>query len=361
MNEKPVIILGGGLWGGLLAYRWKQLHPKLEFLLVESQEHFGGNHTWCFHESDISTGAKDWINPFIVQSWDGYKVKFPSYEKTLKTPYHCVSSEKFEKLLLQTFLPDCYRISTHLTMDEAITQSSWVVDARGFFHSPNNGYQKFLGLELELKNAHGLQEPILMDALVPQTDGFRFMYSLPFGTHKVLIEDTRYSLSEEMNNSEFKEEILSYARKQGWQVRNILREERGILPLPISAVENKDSEAVQLGGIFHDTTGYSFPDAVRLIDLLLEETPSRENFERIVRRYRQERTSDRRFFRLLNWFMFRASTDEERYRMLEFFYRHSPKLISKFYSGKLTTLDKLKFFIGRPPISILHALREILV
>ena len=32
-----------------------------------------------------------------------------------------------------------------------------------------------------------------MDATVPQRDGFRFVYTLPFAPDRVLIEDTYYS------------------------------------------------------------------------------------------------------------------------------------------------------------------------
>lgn len=361
MSTKPLIILGGGLWGGLLASRLQQLYPEVEYLLIEEQASFGGNHTWCFHEKDVSEKSLTWLSPFMMNSWDGYTVKFPTYEKTIRSSYHALSSQIFHQVLMRVLPQDRYRLSTKLSLDEALSKGSWVIDARGKFLLDEMAYQKFVGLELELDAPHGLLHPILMDVQVPQIDGFRFIYSLPFSPTRLLIEDTRYSLSPEINDSELKQSIINYSEERGWRIKKILRMERGILPLPLSEVTFKESEAVQLGGLFHDTTGYSLPDAVRLIERLLEKRPSRENFQKVVENYRHERLSDRSFFRLLNRFMFRASSDADRYRMLEFFYRHSPQLISQFYSGELSTFEKLRFFLGRPPVSIISAIREAII
>ena len=46
------------------------------------------------------------------------------------------------------------------------------------------------GVEVQLKKPHGLTAPMLMDAQVPQTDGYRFLYVLPFDPRTLLVEDT---------------------------------------------------------------------------------------------------------------------------------------------------------------------------
>ena len=50
-----------------------------------------------------------------------------------------------------------------------------------------------MGQELELESNHGLEQPILMDATVPQVGGFRFVYVLPWTASSVLVEDTLYT------------------------------------------------------------------------------------------------------------------------------------------------------------------------
>ena len=63
----------------------------------------------------------------------------------------------------------------------------------GRFAALDLGWQKFVGREYRLAAPHGLERPIVMDATVDQTDGYRFVYCLPFAEDRMLIEDTYYS------------------------------------------------------------------------------------------------------------------------------------------------------------------------
>jgi lycopene beta-cyclase len=65
---------------------------------------------------------------------------------------------------------------------------------------------------------------------------------------------------------------------------------------------------------------------------------------------------ERAFYQLLNRMLFRAAPPEDRYRVLEHFYRLPEPLISRFYAGRLTRLDKLRIVSGRPPVPIGKAL-----
>ena len=60
---------------------------------------------------------------------------------------------------------------------------SWSWMRAGQVSSPHGaqGFQKFVGLELRWNRPRSVKhEPVLMDACLPQQDGFRFMYLLPF-------------------------------------------------------------------------------------------------------------------------------------------------------------------------------------
>jgi geranylgeranyl pyrophosphate synthase len=102
-----------------------------------------------------------------------------------------------------------------------------------------------------------------MDALVPQRDGFRFMYALPLARDRVLVEDTYFSGSPELHSAEIEGEILAYAERSGMAVRGVARRESGVLPLPTSTPPMNEPEpdaplqAGYQGGWFHPTTGYS--------------------------------------------------------------------------------------------------------
>ncbi len=72
-----------------------------------------------------------------------------------------------------------------------------------------------------------------MDATIPQTDGYRFIYVLPFGPRTLLIEDTHYSDAAGFDAASYEAEVLAYAEARGWRVASILRRERGALPITL--------------------------------------------------------------------------------------------------------------------------------
>src|SRR5687767_6159065 len=72
-----IIFVGGGLANGLAACRLKETRPALKILLLEGADRFGGNHTWSFHQHDLSPADRTWISPFLSQSWPAYQVFFP--------------------------------------------------------------------------------------------------------------------------------------------------------------------------------------------------------------------------------------------------------------------------------------------
>jgi lycopene beta-cyclase len=109
--------------------------------------------------------------------------------------------------------------------------------------------------------------------------------------------------------------------------------------------------------LFHHTTGYSLPDAVRLADLvasmrdLATVTVATTIRDLALRRWREQS-----FFRLLNRLMFRAAAPAERYRTLEHFYRLPEELIGRFYAGHPRRRDALRVLSGRPPVPLMRAL-----
>jgi lycopene beta-cyclase len=116
------------------------------------------------------------------------------------------------------------------------------------------------------------------------------------------------------------------------------------------------------GGFFHPTTGYSLPDAVRNAVLLADQ----RSFDGAALHDLFEREGDstwrrRDFYRTLNTMMFKAAAPNERYKILERFYRLDPALISRFYAGRTSMLDKMKIMTGKPPVPVgkaVEALRD---
>jgi lycopene beta-cyclase len=325
-----MIIVGGGLWGSLLAYRLRQVRPEVAFELHEAGPTLGGNKTWSFHQTDVSASNFAWLAPFIRSSWSGYHVKFPQYSRFIETPYHSISSERLHELVN----------GKNVHLNSTVIPDGFFIDARGVSASVKCGWQKFVGHEVSYEDGHGFTHPVLMDATVEQIDGFRFIYYLPFDANRLLIEDTRYSSNPEMNFPE----------------RDSLRREEGKLPIPF---EETHSHETSLGGIFQDTTGYSLPDAVRVIELLVQSDLKETTVKKILADYRKSRRWDRAYFRLLNRLMFKACLPAQRYKVLEHFYKLPLPLIQRFYRGEMTMGDRLRLFKGKPPVPVKAAFRSL--
>jgi lycopene beta-cyclase len=242
-----------------------------------------------------------------------------------------------------------------------------VIDARGPRRSSHLvlGWQKFLGLEVRLEAPHGLARPVIMDATVPQLDGYRFVYLLPMAPDRVLIEDTRYSDAPALDRKALAADIATYAAMQGWKIAEVVREEAGVLPIALAGDidaywDDATTGAADAGlraALFHPTTGYTLPDVARQAEAIaaLPELTTAAVRASLVE-MSKTRWRERAFYRLLNRMLFRAAEPDRRYQVLSRFYRLSQPLIQRFYAGRSTAGDKLRILAGRPPVPISRAL-----
>ena len=213
---------------------------------------------------------------------------------------------------------------------------------------------------------HGLRWPIIMDATVPQIDGYRFVYSLPLDERRLLIEDTYYSDTPALDLDRLRGGIEAYAATKGWHIARDVREETGVLPIVLAGDMTRywpaDARAVPRSGLraalFHPTTGYSLPDAAALADqIALLPLITSQSVATCVRRESLARWDERGFFRLLNRMLFMAGSPQARVNVLARFYRLPEPLIRRFYAAQLTTLDKARIVAGKPPVPLLAALK----
>jgi lycopene beta-cyclase len=374
-----VVLVGGGLANSLIALRLRALRPEVGVLLLERDERLGGRHTWSFHADDLAPDEHAWVAPLVAHSWPRQDVRFPAYSRRLETAYFSITSESLRAVVEKT-LGEGVRTGVEVAGvgadGVALGDGTWiaagaVVDGRG---DPGRahlelGFQKFLGRTFALEAPHGLEGPVLMDATVPQTEGFRFLYTLPFGERRLLVEDTRYSDAPGFERDALRAAIGAYAFSQGWRVAGVEEEEEGCLPIvldgDIEAFWGSGPPGVARSGmraaLFHPTTGYSLPEAVRLADAIAVSPDLRGPALYALTRERSREAWRRgRFFRLLNRMLYRAAKPEERYRVLEHFYRLPQPLVGRFYAGRPTWGDKLRVVSGRPPVPVGKALRALL-
>lgn len=372
-------IVGGGLAGGLIALFLAHLRPEARVLLVEAGERLGGDHVWSYFDSDLDRADRPIVAPLAAHGWAGYDVAFPAHRRTLDATYNSITSERFDAVL-RARLP-AERIVTRARVlgvgatalvlaDGMRIEARGVIDARGPADLAllDLGWQKFVGRELLLDRPHGLVRPVVMDATVDQIDGYRFVYLLPFAPDRVFVEDTYYSDGPELDAARVAARIDHYARARGWAVKATGRTEQGVLPVAMGgdfeaywrSGGNNVAKAGVRAGLFHPTTGYSLPDAVRTARLVAELADwSGPALHAALHDHARRHWQARGFYRLLGRMLFRAAEPAGRYKVLERFYRLDERLVRRFYAGTSTAFDKLRIVAGRPPVPIGRAVRAL--
>jgi lycopene beta-cyclase len=366
-----IAIVGGGLAGGLAALALAAKRPDLDVRLVEPGP-VGGNHIWSFFDSDIARKDRWLVAPLVRHHWPRYDVRFPSHERRIRMGYKSITSEALAEAVAAA-LPEGRIVvdkAKHVAPDHVLLSrggrlsAKHVIDARGAgkFPSLDCGWQKFVGRALAVKGGHGVEHPIVMDATVEQIDGYRFVYQLPFDAETIFVEDTYYSDDADLDVAVVGERIAAYAAAQGWDVTTETREETGVLPVAIAGdfdrlwpASDRTARIGARAGIFHATTGYSLPDAVRTA-AALPALVDHSNLPALLRARAAMAWRRQRFYRMLGAMLFRAAEPDERYRVFERFYRLAPGLIARFYAGRSRMADKLRILSGKPPVRVGRAL-----
>lgn len=372
-EEYDTAIVGGGLQGCLLAHAIAHLRPDAKVLLVERGSDLCGNHTWSFHESDIPQQARVWFDRLVAHRWPGYLVRFPRLSRRVGLPYATISADGLRAatrrlasdverqagrggLVIRTgetgeiVSPTCVRLG-----DGTRVVAATVIDCRGRAAShglpQGAGYQSFIGHEFRLGHRWPAAEPTVMDVREDQACGFEFLYELPFGPDRVLLEYTRFS--EEPTCDESRAEALIAARlaEAGADATQRVRTERGCLPMPYAAPARNLGGSVAggyAGGWYHAATGYSIPLAVRFADIVARAAP-----ERLVDELATAAAADslrRGFTRFLNRLLFCLVMPRDRWKIFRRFYRVlSEERIARFYAHRFTIADAARIVIGRPP------------
>lgn len=369
-----LVLVGGGLANSLIALRLKALRPELRLLILEQGATLGARHTWSFFDTDVTAAQRAWLDPLVAHRWPGYGVIFPGLKRRLSTPYQSATSERLHAVVSQALGPAAIRLRTRaarleptrvtLTSGEAVPARA-VLDGRG--PGPASGpaqalvlaWQKFVGRTLRLVHPHGLTDPVVMDATVPQLDGYRFFYVLPLDERRLLLEDTYYSDGPALDRSVIRSRLDAYALSLGWSIEAVESEEEGVLPIALGGDMDRFwagetvAHAGLRAGLFHPTTGYSLPDAAALADAIAGARDlSGPALLELTRRRSQEAWRKRGFYRLLNRMLFRAADPAERWRVLRRFYGLPQPLIERFYAGRSTRADAARILCGRPPVPI---------
>lgn len=371
MTEYDYILVGGGLQSGLLALALAEHRPAARVCVLEAADRVGGNHTWSFHAADVPPGAEALIDPLVAASWPGYEVRFSDFTRVVPSRYATVTAGRFDAVVRKVIAERGWdlRLRTRadvvtarrVTLDtgEAL-DGRCVIDARGPRDAGGCGFQKFLGLEVETTTPWPDRLPVVMDAAVPQDDGFHFVYTLPLSPTRVLVEDTYFSDTPGLDYPVARRRVEEYlgARVGGWKV---VREEFGVLPMPWQPGPPPPPGGPLVGGYaggwFHPATGYSFPVALRFAVAVAAVHP--EEAQRAAAALADRLSPRWRFARFLNRLLFRLVPPDARRQVFARLYRTlPPSVLARFYALEFTAADAARIVVGRPPrIDPFRALR----
>lgn len=379
--SQRLIIAGGGLAGVLTAIAFADARPDVDLTLLEAGPTLGGNHTWSFYATDLDRAATQLVEPFVAHRWTGYDVRFNDFARTMSTGYRSATSERLHHFASERLSPrvrfdakvaaiDASTVTLH--SGETMTADA-VIDARGArsLDGAVLRWQKFLGREVRLTAPHGLTRPTIMDACVPQIDGYRFVYLLPFTPDTILVEDTYYSEEPHVDPAELRARVDDYVAGRGWRVAENLRDEQGALPLLLSGdvatlwrSAAPAGSAVPIGlraGLFHPVTGYSLPVAARTAVALatMGGPVTTERLRAAVGEIVHRHFARSRFDRLLNRLLFLAGAPADRHKILARFHKLPQSLIERFYAGSMPPQHQLRVLVGKPPVSVFAAVRAL--
>jgi len=372
------ILVGGGLQSGLIVLALKYYQPQSKVLVLERFDRLGGNHTWSFHPKDVSATANDWLSSAIEHQWPSYQVRLNQFEKKIDLSYASISSEYFAAAVKRSIEDDEFGVVrtntevSEITANEITTSKGerysgrMVMDCRGPMPSGAHpytqcGFQKFWGFEIALESDWPFAGPVLMDDRVDQSDGFRFIYTLPFERRRVLVEDTRFANQPAIDRDDCLNQVRFYLAAIGVEDWTIIREENGILPMPISSEllpgvglspsSRGNSHATcggYAGGWFHAATGYSFPLALAFAEAIAKSTP--ETAGSSIAKLASIHRTRSQFGRFLNRLLFRLVKPTARYQIFRRFYKVlSNDSIARFYSHQFTWRDAFRIVVGWPP------------
>jgi lycopene beta-cyclase len=368
------LVVGGGLQGCLLVHALAWHRPEATVLLLERADELCGNHTWSFHETDVAEQARSWFDPLVSHRWPGYRVRFPTLSRRVQISYATITSDRLREATLslagaggptrpgrlvvrtgescEILSPTAVRLG-----GTADVSCRAVLDCRGRAEagSPGGaGYQTFIGHEFETARRWPASEPTVMDVRADQAEGFEFLYELPLGPDRVLLEYTRFHEEPACDESRADSLIAARLAEAGAGSAKLIRTERGCLPMPYAATarpERPTPTGGYAGGWYHAATGYSMPLAIRFAELVARACPDKVAAE-IASAAADDRLR-RGFARFLNRLLFCLVRPEHRWKIFQRFYRVLPEeRIARFYAHRFTFTDAARILIGWPPIGL---------
>lgn len=304
MNSRNVdyLIIGAGCAGMSLADRFTD-YSSQEFsvAILDNKTSFEDNKTWCYWDINGGEGryepVKCWDHWTINSDKESFKSEPSTFSYSMNT-----SKEFYREVLSNLSQHENIQLKLGTTVkrmkpkvghvevctDSDIINAKVVFDSRpiDWRQSLNSSakpflLQQFLGWTIETTEFNVDESSvILMDFSIQSKGSISFIYGLPLGENKYLIESTIFSRSL-VEKELLAKMIQDYLVKKQVQGYEKIQEECGLIPMSTATPNSSSYHRIQniglRGGMARPSSGYTFLNIQRDSDLIIESINTRKS------------------------------------------------------------------------------------
>ena len=280
MKKYDYILAGGGCAGLSLVYHLLESSLKdSQILIIDPSQGEIPNKTWCYWSKEALP-----IHPQSARfSWNSFYLRDASQQLTKpleELSYHHLNSHDFYAHVLEKIrqFPNVHFLKEEVvaltpagtgmqvtTKAAGTFNASFVFDSRSELQGTNQSILNQIFIGIRIKVSEPLFDPKkwgLMDFETRPSNGFDFIYTLPFSTHEALIEYTAYT-TEERSEETLLQELQEVLRlKYGPIAYDIQFQESGKIPMStrnfFSSVSPRHIPIGTSAGWTKPSTGYTF-------------------------------------------------------------------------------------------------------
>jgi lycopene beta-cyclase len=363
MKKYDYILAGGGCAGLSLVYHLLESSLKdSQILIIDPNQGEIPNKTWCYWSKEALP-----IHPQSARfSWNLFYLKDAALQLTKpleELSYHHLNSHDFYAHVLEKIrqFPNVHFLKEEVvaltpagtgikvTTDKADTfNASFVFDSRVESTDSDQSILKQVFIGIRIKVSEPLFDPKkwgLMDFETRPSNGFDFIYTLPFSTHEALIEYTAYT-TEERTEEELLKELQEFLnQKYGSIAYDIQFQESGKIPMStrnfFSSVSPRHIPIGTAAGWTKPSTGYTF-------------APIQENCAAIVASLEKDELTSLHFPRKSRFVFYDNILLTIAHRwpkrlpglFLNLFSSSRPELVFRFLSEKTTFSEEIRLLSG---------------
>ena len=363
MKKYDYILAGGGCAGLSLVYHLLESSLKdSQILIIDPNQGEIPNKTWCYWSKEALP-----IHPQSARfSWNSFYLKDEAQQLTKplnELSYHHLNSHDFYAHVLEKIrqFPNVHFLKEEVvaltptgTEIQVTTHSaesysaSFVFDSRVESNDSDQSILKQVFIGIRIKVSEPLFDPKkwgLMDFETRSSNGFDFIYTLPFSTHEALIEYTAYT-TEERSEEELLKELQEFLnQKYGSIAYDIQFQESGKIPMSTRNFFNSVSPRhIPIGtaaGWTKPSTGYTF-------------APIQENCAAIVANLERNELTSLHFPRKSRFVFYDNILLTIAHRwpkrlpglFLNLFSSSRPELVFRFLSEKTTFSEEIRLLSG---------------